>query len=655
MAFVQHVQNDVNATAQTVVSATLPSSVGANRVVIWAVFYISNTARTVTMSGGSSVTYTQSGTVTCTGGTTAQQYHFGYAKVPSSQSLTVTATLSGSGDYPAIYLMERDDLDYTTPAVANEDAGRRTNTASSGSSLTSGLTSTLTNTNNFVLGLSNNYSAGTPPAAGSGWTNHGVIWDYGSAGGEYGRVISKTVSSFNAVQSEFVSPNSNFFDILVVVYKLAPTVIPTQTSFRGYNDSGTSNAPAEPTLTAIAGENVNFSVNLNTNFITRFQINTVGAASTNTYKIQYQNTASPGWIDVPVGGGGGGSNGIVTYTAAGTYARGTTSCAPSYPTPITASTSILLCVVTGYSSTAANLPTMPSGWTKIIEQASSSGTFAIDSGPRRVTIFRKDTVTGSETGTVTVSLAGTTTNTLSATILCIDVQSGYTPEIATASGSDETFGNDYSVTSSSPLNLTTGDIIVTASALSNDQANSASDLNLFSSGATISSASYISALPVLHGYDHMSKIHYWSVTAGSANSTITLSEIVDNAATGATAFVRIRAAAPVNLVEIKTSTLIADNATSALLTAPSGKTTSNFSAGYIVDDQNALPSITIASGNYTEVAWCMQFNSALANSGQTYQFRVTNNGVALDSYTNTPTVTIGSSASSTGNFLFLLG
>lgn len=220
MAFVQQAENDVNATAQTSVNTTLGSNVGANRVVIWVVFYISNTVRTVTMSGGSGVTYTEAGSVTCTGGATNQQYHWGYAKVPSSQSLTVTATLSGSGDYPGIYLQERDDLDYTTPATANEDAGRRTNAASAGSSLTSGLTPTLAYPDCFVVGLTNNYSSGATPTAGAGWTDHGEIWDYGSAGSEYGRVISKTVSSTAAVQSEFVSVNSNFSDILVFVYKL---------------------------------------------------------------------------------------------------------------------------------------------------------------------------------------------------------------------------------------------------------------------------------------------------------------------------------------------------------------------------------------------------------------------------------------------------
>lgn len=222
MGFVQHANNEVNATG-TSVSATLPSAVGANRVVLWVVFYVNDSFRTVTMSGGSGVTYTEAGLVTCTGGAAADQYHWGYAKVPTSQSLTVTATLSNSGDFPSIYLMERDDIDYNNPATANEDAGRRTNAATSGQPLTSGFTPTLAYPDSFVLGLTNDYSAGASPTAGSGWTSHGVIWDYGTPGDDYGTVISKSVSSTTALESEFVSPNSNFFDVLAFVYRLAST------------------------------------------------------------------------------------------------------------------------------------------------------------------------------------------------------------------------------------------------------------------------------------------------------------------------------------------------------------------------------------------------------------------------------------------------
>jgi hypothetical protein len=66
--------------------------------------------------------------------------------------------------------------------------------------------------------------------------------------------------------------------------------------------------------------------------------------------------------------------------------------------------------VTGRSNTANTAPTMPAGWTSIGALEGGTGTWAVDTGTRRVELFVKDTVTGSETGTVTVSLGGTTAN-----------------------------------------------------------------------------------------------------------------------------------------------------------------------------------------------------------------------------------------------------
>lgn len=83
--------------------------------------------------------------------------------------------------------------------------------------------------------------------------------------------------------------------------------------------------------------------------------------------------------------------------------------------------------------------------------------------------------------------------------------------------------------------------------------------------------------------------------------------------------------------------------TTARLTAPSGKTTSNFTTGRRWDDENGSDSIDIASGYYTELEWVLTTQSP-ADTDDYYEFRVYNGDSALDTYSVTPKWTIGAGA-----------
>ncbi len=85
--------------------------------------------------------------------------------------------------------------------------------------------------------------------------------------------------------------------------------------------------------------------------------------------------------------------------------------------------------------------------------------------------------------------------------------------------------------------------------------------------------------------------------------------------------------------------------TTVQLTAPSGKTTSDFDAGRIQDDENPSDTVDITEDDYTELEWSLTA-TADTSAGDVYQFRVTANGTPLDTYTVTPTWTIPSSNSS---------
>lgn len=72
-------------------------------------------------------------------------------------------------------------------------------------------------------------------------------------------------------------------------------------------------------------------------------------------------------------------------------------------------------------------------------------------------------------------------------------------------------------------------------------------------------------------------------------------------------------------------------ATTAQLTPPAGKTTSDFTAGKISDDTNPLPSVTISDSFYTEVEFCLQF-TASALFGSLYPLRLTDSGDPFNEY-----------------------
>ena len=85
------------------------------------------------------------------------------------------------------------------------------------------------------------------------------------------------------------------------------------------------------------------------------------------------------------------------------------------------------------------------------------------------------------------------------------------------------------------------------------------------------------------------------------------------------------------------------DATTARLTAPTGRTTADFDAGRRVDDSATAPSTTTTTTDYTEGEWAVEALPA-AVVGETYEFRLVKaDGSLLADYTHTPewTVTAG--------------
>lgn len=95
-------------------------------------------------------------------------------------------------------------------------------------------------------------------------------------------------------------------------------------------------------------------------------------------------------------------------------------------------------------------------------------------------------------------------------------------------------------------------------------------------------------------------------------------------------------------------------ATTARLTAPSGKTTGDFVTGRRWDDENGTDTIDITTDDYTEVEWLVFIDSS-ASPSDYYDFRAYNGGSALTTYTVTPRWTITPAGGSVVRGLMLLG
>lgn len=271
----------------------------------------------------------------------------------------------------------------------------------------------------------------------------------------------------------------------------------------------------------------------------------------------------------------------VTFGAIGTGASGTTTCAPSHPTGISASTSKLFCVITGESNTAGTAPTMPAGWTKVLDFEGGVGTWAADTGPRRVTVFQKDTVTGTETGTVTVSLAGNTTNnTLRATIMRVEVPVGYGIDVAASTGADITSGTAFSVTGSTAISFAPGDLLLIAVAQATDTATQSAQ-SITASGITFGTRTNRGSVAVTNGNDHRHIFDTVPVNAGTATVAPTYSYTASAATSGPGGFLRMRAVPPASSVRVTSAALAvpAGDGTTAHALAASGAAQASGSAG----------------------------------------------------------------------------
>lgn len=555
---------------------------------------------------------------------------------PVSQSLTSGPGSASGAEFIAALAFTQTDDEVNTGSpfpqafVAGGGAVNPTSDTAGGT-LTLGSAPASANKCFAIFGVGCNQPGG--PSTPAGWTLEGTLFAT-----EYVTVnlYSRTGSTdTDAAVSDLGQEVGNWCGVIWEVAAPAAAAETDQEGYRFRNDDGSETTATwrevQDAITYVDAEEV---------FRVRFLLDQANGPANITPRLEWKQGAGS-WAAVPLYAAPVAPS--VTWGAAGTSANGTTSCTPAYPTGISASTSKLYCVVTGRSNTASTVPTMPAGWTRIGGLEGGTGTWGVDTGTRRVDVFAKDTVTGSETGTETVSLSGSTANTMRATILRVEVPSGHSISAELATGADTSNDTSYSATSSASLDFLANDLLLTATA-QNIDSGTASSRAVSSTNVTFGTLTNRADTAVTSGNDHRHIINTVPVSSvsGTPDNTVTYSYTISASGSGPTAFLRLRSVAPTppEVVIAPSSNVTAGGeATTAQLTAPSGKTTSDVTAGRMWDDENGSDAITFGAADlYTEVEW--PISTSAAASG-TYDLRVTNAGTVLDAYLASASFTIG--------------
>lgn len=231
--------------------------------------------------------------------------------------------------------------------------------------------------------------------------------------------------------------------------------------------------------------------------------------------------------------------GPVVWGAIGTGANDAAAATPAYPSGISASTSKIYCAVCSGASTEPT-PTMPAGWTRVDTfSGGDPAAYGADVGKRRVTIFRKDTVSGSESGTVTVSLSSG--NTMRASIFRIEVPAGAGISEQWVSGADTSPGTSVSITASSGISWAGGGLLVVLHASAVDTFSIQDGRSVSASGVTFGTLSIRENLAVATGHDHRYILESVPVVSGAGSSAPTYSYTTDATTSGPAGFLFLRA------------------------------------------------------------------------------------------------------------------
>lgn len=228
----------------------------------------------------------------------------------------------------------------------------------------------------------------------------------------------------------------------------------------------------------------------------------------------------------------------VTFVSIGAGANGGTSVAPTYPASIAAGDLLVLTVTSGGATSPT--PSTPSGWTSWGSYVTTDGTYGIDTGPRRVTVFTK-VAAGGETGTLAVTVTGG--DSCRGSIMRVTKgQASYTWDVAATGGDYSAAGTAVSVTGGA-IGFAPGDLVIVSNCQRVDTVTQSAQA-LGASGITFGTLTNRTSTAVTTGNDHRHVIDSRPVSTGSASVAPTWSYTASAACSAAIHFLRIREIPP---------------------------------------------------------------------------------------------------------------
>lgn len=358
-----------------------------------------------------------------------------------------------------------------------------------------------------------------------------------------------------------------------------------QEGYRWRNDDGSESA-----ATWAASQDTALSVGRNVIKRLRVLLNSSADTPAKSYRLEYRRkNYNRRWRKVL------GSADTAAHTLVGTPVRQTLSASPSeFDYEVAEGATLLVLTIVSVGSAAAALR----------QGSSGAGTFLKPMyGGKQMTQgdSTRGGATGYETscelwylidppiGLHTFSIPNSRPNTLHVVASAYKAADGYTSAIDDQDGNNATSGANPSVTSTPTVG---GDVIVAV------MGNGLATAPTGRSGTTLfetDNGSY-------------SDNHQYTLRASSGAFAMSWTIATDDNCQIACAFKCVAITEEIQLAASSNITASGEN-TTAQLTAPSGKTTSDFEAGRMQDDENPADSINLGSDKYTEVEWSIKGTS----------------------------------------------
>jgi hypothetical protein len=544
-----------------------------------------------------------------------------------SGSCTITVGGASAGSYFIISVAEFSGADVSGTRQDTNNAA----TANTGAPDSGNATSTAGGV--FIAALATDTGSSVTHTIDGSFTQ--IYEQENGAANQTGGFGYRIVTTSTTDSASWSAPTTIPYDCVVQIYKAASTPAFEQEGFRFGIDDGN-----EAAHTWAANQDTNITTDANTTRLIRTLINTTNDKGATAFKLKYAKNGGS-YATVPIGSSTAGTTPLIEAADATQSGNDTASTSWALSTPNASTGDLLIFCISWDDSTATTDVTEPAGKASetLLEVNATPATDA--STETRSKVWYCICAGAWTAGTLTFTPAASESWTGATIRVPAGEFDASTPIGASgkrgAAGTAETAIQHAAITAGATDGG--GNLCIWTSA----------DVDPQTVAANYTQVANTDRGTVSGGFFHRTA----AVTDNESISVTTVSTIASDS-WSTVAFI-VRAPRTNNDVYITTSTNIAagGEVTTARLTAPSGKTTSDFTTGRRWDDENGTDTIDILTDDYTEVEWCVILKTGAASDY--FDFRTYAADVALDTYTVTPRWSVTAGAAVAAHNLSLLG